>query len=141
MRVVLVGMNNPRLDLFPVPPNSTGGRLARLAGLSWTRYLKTFDRVNVLRSREWNDAAARFVGPFLARELTERGAPFVCVGDRTRRALGLPGLDPATWYVTEETTWSWIPHPSGRNRWYNDDENRRTVERFFEQTETQSRET
>jgi hypothetical protein len=63
-RVVLVGESNPygadpRYALYPLPPQASGGRLARILGLSARQYLRAFPhRVNLLTTARWAAPAA-----------------------------------------------------------------------------------
>jgi len=154
MRPLLVGQapgpnTDPTLPLFPVPRTSAGGRLQELMGLTRGEYLKTFERVNLLYEfpgRHKRDdkfpmmlawPAAQAMRPLLA------GRTVVLVGRNVASAFELeaefhewvewpvrrPCLlsrDPGTARVAV------IPHPSGRNHWYNDPANREAARSFWE---------
>lgn len=131
MRPVLVGMNNPVSSapehaLFPYPQGCTGWRawqLLRAAAGEVTRrqYLDAFERVNVLPGRQWDRHAARLAGPPIRDRLVLDRRAFVALGAATREALNTPLTEPGEWrdYLTGARC-TWLPHPSGRNRWYND---------------------
>lgn len=147
MRPILLGMNNPLSDdarhaLFPAPEGCTGHRVWKMLrefdeSVSMKRYLEMFDRRNLVSGRAWSLAAARDAATLLHGELENYGgadrAPDVIVlGGQTWRALGLErrtnilhshGLLSATFWR--------IPHPSGRNLWYNEERNRRAAARLM----------
>lgn len=140
MKLLLLGMNNPlsddpEFDLFPYPEGSAGWRLWKMLPGSVTRreYLKMFDRMNLLRSREWSQVDARAAAAAIVPKL--RGRLVVVLGTQVRAALGLPLVRPLERTRTVLPTtpsgdaqvaldWLAIPHPSGRNRWYNEPGNR-----------------
>lgn len=119
---ILLGLINPHPteDLYIRPLGCSGHRLAMLfAGGSpkWTQedYLDLFDRRNLLTSMEDNpaEAAERF------KSTLEKGDQVVLLGEAVRRSLDLPKMliHPLT---VDGITYRQIPHPSGRNRFYND---------------------
>lgn len=133
---LLLGMNNPLsddpdFDLYPYPEGSAGYRLWKLMPEGTTRkqYLDAFERRNLVRSREWSPTKARAAAEALLPELD--GRIVVVLGTEVRSALGLPKVRPLEMmqttvpvtrrrvgrYVTFE--WVALPHPSGRNHWYN----------------------
>ena len=131
MRPVLLGMNNPlsaeaRHALFPHPPGVTGHRiwqmLSEKTGCSRGQYCRAFDRRNVLDSREWDPGAAREQSQGLWESLV--GREVAVLGQSTRAVLWLPAADPLLWMETHGVRWFLLPHPSGLNRWYNDELNR-----------------
>lgn len=137
---LLLGMNNPlsddpHYDLYPYPDGSAGHRLWQLMPEGMTRgeYLRAFDRRNLLRAREWSAPAARRAAAALLPEL--HGRVVVVLGTEVRAALGLPKVLPLTRQEARlplgaagdrvvRFEWVALPHPSGRNYWYNDDANR-----------------
>lgn len=142
---LIVGMSNPYGDdpkaaLWPHPPNCTGWRIwnmlrARRADASHLSYTRAFARVNLLSSeysKTWDRAAAR--------EAARNMLP-LCVGRRVL-LLGncvldafavmnrdLSALQPAGEGLVARvkgsgySTFMFLPHPSGRCRWYNDPRN------------------
>lgn len=145
MKPLLIGQapgpnTDPRLPLYPLPSTSAGGRLAEFMGLSRTQYLRSFDRVNVLQEfpgkYERDDKfpvaqakiAAAAMKPFLS------GRDVVFVGRSVADVFGYKGIDFCTWYQDDslETYFACIPHTSGRNFWYNKEENRSLVRRFWD---------
>jgi hypothetical protein len=125
-RPVLLGMNNPlsvRLEhaLYPHPPGCTGWRiwkmLEEVTGATRLEYVRAFDRVNLVTGA-WSAEAAVLAGEALRARW--RGRVVVVLGDQPRRALGLPRLFLHPQTTLDGVTWRQIPHPSGRNHFYND---------------------
>lgn len=78
--------------------------------------MDAFDRHNLLHARRWNMQEARAAALVLIPRM--QGREVVVLGADTAAALGLPRLllHPQTvWGVR----WRQLPHPSGRNPWYN----------------------
>jgi hypothetical protein len=126
LRPVLLGMNNPVSSdpahaLYPHPPGCTGWRLWDMLNdrmdVSKTQYLRAFDRRNLVDGKTWHPGEAARRAASLIEEL--RGREIVVLGAAPRRILGLPELlvHPIQW---RGSTWRQLPHPSGRNLWYND---------------------
>jgi hypothetical protein len=156
MRPLLIGQapgpnTDPDFPLFPVPAGSTGGRLQALMDITRGRYLKDFDRVNVLRHfpGKYEDGdkfpltkarvAADAMRTFLA------GRVVIFVGRQTATAFG---LDPEwAWHTWRDihvkrrcavqhnhtlARAAVVPHPSGRSRWYNEEGNRAQARAFWQ---------
>jgi hypothetical protein len=131
MRPVLLGMNNPVSSrpehaLFPYPPNCTGWRVlemlrSRVPTVTRSQYCAAFDRRNLLDAKVWKtDDAREAAQHFLDLDVPKLiGRTVLVFGAQPRRLLGLPELllHPQTMHGV---TWRQLPHPSGRNRWYND---------------------
>lgn len=132
-RPLILGMNNPlsddpEYDLYPYPEGSAGHRLWKMipGDVSRRAYLDAFDRRNLLRARQWDPRAAREAARVLTPEL--EGRLVLVLGTQVRAALGLPVAEPlarASAAVGDGASFEWIavPHPSGLNRWYNDQVN------------------
>lgn len=110
---------DPDMALYPLPENSSGGRLARTLGLSRTDYLRAFERRN-LCTEKWRLSLARCAaGQFLAEA---NGAPIVLLGAKVCAAFAVP-FAPFTGYVDERAPAHplvvVLPHPSGLNRMWN----------------------
>jgi hypothetical protein len=126
-RPVLLAMNNPVSSrpehaLVPYPPGCTGWRILemlreRLPDVTKSQYLEAFDRRNLVDGKEWLPGEARDRAVEVIQEL--RGREVVVLGAATRKIIGLPELlvHPLQW---KGATWRQLPHPSGRNLWYND---------------------
>lgn len=133
MKPLLLGMNNPLsddpgFDLYPYPEGSTGWRLWQMLPEGTTRkhYLESFDRRNLLRARAWDSRAARAAAEVILPELS--GRLVIVLGTQVRIALGLTASEPLAYHPivrgAQEFAWVALPHPSGRNFWYNDPVNR-----------------
>lgn len=149
MRPVLVGIAPSRVGAEGQPLTSLGGpstgrRLAELSGLTPTEYLRRFDRVNLWPSptrstisiKRGRPNAENLAGSIL------RGRRVVLLGTNVAECFGLtrgreyarfcewfelgdrPDWYGAAGYVAGRTSppfsFAVLPHPSGRNRWYND---------------------
>lgn len=132
---ILLGMNNPLsddpdFDLFPYPEGSAGYRLWKLLpeGTPRIRYLEAFERRNLLRAREWSQPAARAAAALLRPQLV--GRCVVLLGTEVRAAMGLEPMAPLGTRLEcaedgrVQYKWVAMPHPSGRNLWYNNPSNR-----------------
>lgn len=130
----------PSHPLFPAPSTSTGARLQRMMGLSRSEYLRQFDRMNLLRAYPgaWANGdkfpltAARVAAQAIEPLLRDRVV--VLVGRNVAEAFGHGHLDFFVW--EEAPAWGYhfatIPHPSGRNHWYNRPENLARAKEFWE---------
>lgn len=129
--------------LHPNPPTASGGRLASIMGLNRGTYLRTFQRINLLRDfpggrkhpggtrRDyWPRAEARQAAEMIAPLL--HGRRVILVGRNVARAFGLERLPWHAWttyhadYPPDDPARAWmaaVPHPSGLCRWYNDPAN------------------
>lgn len=144
-RPILLAMCNPRssdpdLALWPDPPGCSGHRLWQLlhgrTGATQEDYCRTFDRRNLLRGRWWSPGVAREFAPRFIAGVT--GREVLVLGGEVRDALGLPRLlvHPQELHGV---TWRQLPHPSGRCRWYNDEDNRLTAALLLESLYTARR--
>jgi len=136
IKPLLLGMNNPlsddpHFDLYPYPRGCAGYRLWQMLpeGTTRSQYLDAFERRNLLRAREWSSRMAREAADGILPQLV--GRLVVVLGRDVRSALGLSPAEPLS--INEEHVigggpgfdlrWLAFPHPSGRNRWFNDPEN------------------
>lgn len=119
-----------------MPKNSAGYRLFKLTGLPYRRdYLRAFDRANLFPEypgTKWPAVDARVAAGAIRFLLRKRLAIFV--GRRVSAAFGYGDLE---WCKAQyDTDWQMgvvcIPHPSGRNLWYNDAENSDKVRALFD---------
>lgn len=123
--------------LFPYPPGCTGHRLWRMTGLARSQYV-AIPRRNVIKKYPGRDSVrggdafpmsnARAGAKELLPELL--GHHVVFMGKATAKAFDLRGefLD---WHMGKPFNWAILPHPSGRNRWYNRESNRAAAEEFM----------
>lgn len=127
MRAVLLGMNNPVSSkpehvLYPYPPQCTGWRIlemlkTRMPEVTRHQYLTGFERVNLVNSKTWDRAQAKTAAKRLPS--LYQGRTILVLGGDVRDALELPEvlIHPVR---KDGCVWRQLPHPSGRNRWYND---------------------
>ncbi len=104
------------------------------------QYLDAFERRNLVTGLEWNRPAARARACEIVQELQGSGRVVVLLGRSVQEAFNyaMPGalpLPPLLVHPQESCgcTWRQIPHPSGRNLWYNDPENKKVVELLMEE--------
>lgn len=165
MRPVIVGIAPSREGAEGQPLSALGGRstgatLAQLAGLRPSEYMRRFDRVNLCPTVRPSTIAIREGRPMaemLAGSLL-RGRRVVLLGANVAECFGLRDpsrAEPCRWYALPEGAREWwgvtgfksgfalpftyavLPHPSGRNRWYNEPENRARAERLMRDLATE----
>lgn len=122
------------------PCTTSGQRLALLAGVSPEQLPFTFSLQNVYpgAAETADRETLRVHGAAFVFDPEHR---YVLAGYEVCRALGervLPSdgtrddLEPLRWYESREgIRVALLPHPSGRNRWYNSASNRRAAEVFL----------
>jgi len=136
-RPILIGMNNPLSDepahaLYPHPPGCTGHRILEMlqsvSSVTRGQYLTTFERHNLVTGQQWSVHRGR-QGAALLWPVLEGRRWVAILGREGAKALDLEG----PWLQWQETLlgtrYCLIPHPSGRNYWYNDTSNRQAVAR------------
>lgn len=152
MKPILCGMNNPIStrpghELYPLPEGCTGHRLYKMlqarTGATMRQYVDSFERRNLVRGKEWDQLAARARAFEVVCELRGSGRTVVLLGNAVRDAFDwtlrngsqCESLPPVLVHpqVIGGVTWRQIPHPSGMNRWYNTEENRKVVELLMEE--------
>ena len=140
-------MNNPLstrpgYELYPAPAGCTGWRLWQMlnarTGALRHHYLRTFERRNLVTGTEWDRRAARQRAMETIEELADTGRVVVLLGNSVREAFDRAlsgGLPPVLLHPQQAMgcTWRQVPHPSGRNLWYNVPENVRVVELLMEE--------
>lgn len=153
MRILLIGQapgpnTDPDLPLYPIPRTSTGGRLQSIMDVSRGEYLSLFERINLLpyfpgrhkRDDKFPMSNARLAASVLRPLLS--GRTVVLVGRGVADAFEFPAdfHDWVDWsvrrrcIVTREqgmAKMAVIPHPSGRNHWYNNQDNRDAARAFW----------
>jgi len=154
---LLIGMNNPVSlraghELYPLPEGCTGNRLWKMlhqrTNASMREYVDTFERRNLVRAVAWDRTKARARAYETIVELRGKGRTVVLLGNAVREAFdwvlrgeGLldptcaAGIPPLLVHPQEAggCTWRQIPHPSGRNLFYNDEKNREVVAMLLEE--------
>ena len=121
MRPLLVGELNPygadpEMALYPLPENASGGRLARILGLSRGEYLRRFDRAN-LCTGYWTLQEARIT---MRRIVGERdGGVVILLGAKVAGVFGFSYKPFVRWGRGPDSRGPGVvyllPHPSGRN--------------------------
>ena len=91
-------------------------RLRVMLGMSVDEFVATFRRVNVLASGPWDPTRARRAARRLRPAID---LPALVLGRDAWRALGLPG---DAGFFEMRDGFVLLPHPSGRNRMFNDPE-------------------
>lgn len=132
MRPVLLAMTNPHSDdperaLYPEPVGSSGWRAFKLIWdvhkLTVEEYAAAFDRRNLITGA-WSASRAAVAAPRFLSSLAP-GSEVVVFGAEVWGALGL-GKHPSPGRTIKKggSSFCFLPHPSGKNLWYNDRLNR-----------------
>lgn len=132
MKPMLIGMNNPLstrpgYELYPAPEGCTGHRIWQMltSRTDCTRmdYIQTFERRNLVVGIHYDRAAAKKSAGKIVQELFGTRRTIVVLGEDVRKAFGLEKnlIHPQEMHGC---TWRQLPHPSGRNLWYNSESNR-----------------
>lgn len=116
--------------LYPLPTGRAGSNLQRTSGLSVGQYLRAFLRINVLDAypgSRWPKEAASLAWAARVAHLVP-GRTCILLGRNVAQAAG---LDDYEWFqpivpegMGARTMLVVLPHPSGRNRLWNDKANR-----------------
>jgi uracil-DNA glycosylase len=139
MKPLLVGEAPSKNEDIPRPlEGRVGRRLAKFAGITFTEYIRLFERVNLLAERQDTaehgfqfDMEAAKVQARLLRNAQPQRRVVVLLGKRVAQAFDLP-----LFYfreMREDHDYTIIPHPSGINRWYNEERNMAEVQTFMRQ--------
>lgn len=116
MRPILLGMNVPVEGYGPLDPDGpTGKRLVEIMGRD---AFDEFDRDNVLDRKLWRMADARKSKVATLTKLS--GRDVVALGQEVWSAMSLPKCQWLGRIHFNDGWWYRVPHPSGRNRMYND---------------------
>lgn len=120
MRPLLVGELNPygslpEFALYPLPENASGGRLARILGLSRGQYMRAFDRVNLCEGT-WSMKWARNAAGGILGERIGSDAAIVLLGRKVQFAFGFKDKEQLARVGTRMYL---VPHPSGLNPFWN----------------------
>jgi hypothetical protein len=116
----------PEHALYPAPEGCTGHRIfqmlrSRVPEVTTLDYLRVFRRVNLCVG-EWDPDVARRV----ATSLIIKERVLVLLGREVQKAFHMPPGTPDVLPVLETGLFAGrailrcLPHPSGRNLWYND---------------------
>lgn len=136
-------MNNPLsmipgYELFPAPQGCTGYRLWRMldehvsGGVLRKQYLDRFERRNLVVGVDFDRVAARARAIEIEDELLRKRCSIVLLGEDVRRAFRHEKRAACTPYVMDGMCEFYqVPHPSGRNLWYNEPGNAAKVGRLL----------
>lgn len=104
----------------------------RLPHVSRRDYLDTFERRNLVTGRQWSAKLGKQEAERTFAELWGSGRTVILLGEDVRRSFGHPRLllEPQ---LIGGVTWRQIPHPSGRNLWYNSSNHRKMVGLLLEE--------
>lgn len=129
---------DPNFPLFPLPKTSAGGRLAEYMGLSKTKYLSIFNRINLLYrfNGQWSNGDkfsirdARVAASSLQQLFA--GRQVILIGRQVANAFNVKE-DFFVWSMNEVFCYEVVvvPHTSGRNHWYNIKDNRNKAVEFW----------
>lgn len=147
-RVVIVGRDNPLTDrpgaaLLPWPRRSTGHRLLEITeartGCGTVEYMRRIGRVNLLLTSEiagpgpGRAAAYRMTAELRAADIIKDVLPdarLILLGRDVAQAFGMRDAEPLQWTSDKIAL---MPHPSGRNLWFNDPAHRAAAEIFMQE--------
>jgi hypothetical protein len=144
-RPMILGMNNPLSDapehaLYPLPAGCTGSRLFGILKLVWPEigfrdYLRSYERRNLVVGQAWSAVAGRIAADVLREEIAKRRSvqQIAVLGAQTWAAIhGHRDDTPVLASLrVSNIVWNRLPHPSGRNPWYNVEENRLAAARLL----------
>ena len=92
-------------------------------------YCRRFRRINLLRSRRWNLAEARLNLKVVMSAIPE-GSEVILLGKDVQRVFRVR-TEPMAKTKSRGVLFHSVPHPSGRNLFYNIEKNKRTVGRLM----------
>jgi hypothetical protein len=132
-KIILLGMNSPTGRVLEYDkPNSAGGRLFKLSGMNEMVYNITFERMNLIDNRNWDDELGRKAGEKLRKKFIAGKRTVVVLGDKVWKCLKLPNMAWIGKYEDDGATFYSIPHTSGRCLWYNSPKNKADVTRLLQ---------
>lgn len=116
--------------------SSAGRNLADIAGWDWQRYLNRTRRLNLFidpqDDRKWDAGAARLSAERIAGRVEGR---IILLGSKVAAAFGASGLPYYQWttirVADRDLEVARVPHPSGRNRLWNDIDHRARASAFL----------
>jgi uracil-DNA glycosylase len=132
-RILIIG-EAPSQTGDPSAPleGAVGARLAEAANISWGRYLVETERRNIFNSpvEPWPFREALIHAQSIWPSLIGRRT--ILLGKRVAEAFSVK-LEILRWADVDDrgTMIAIVPHPSGRNLWWNDPEHRAAARRFL----------
>lgn len=141
MTLILVGEAPSRESIASRPSLALTGsserNLCRIAGWGWLAYLKRTSRYNLFLDPQprWDARAAQERASAMGAEL--EGRRVILLGQKVAAAFGLAGYPSYTWLELDPERPGYadvalMPHPSGRNRAWNDPAERARARAFLE---------
>ena len=139
---------SPEFPLYPIPSWCAGGRLMKIMGLTRGQYLKTFDRMNLLpyfpgqhqHGDKFPMAPAKLAAAVVRPLLSDRTV--ILIGRSVANAFGFDSVSLFHVWCDYQVRrrclgqpykmrFAIVPHPSGRNHWYNGPENLAQAQAFW----------
>jgi len=122
----------------------SGRHIAALSGLTFEEYTQVYARTNVVtRPYDWDDPRVVALGVARLVPVMIDAPRVILLGRRTAAAFDLLDLELLEWrqwrvrledvIVTPGAQISRLPHPSGRNRWWNSPLNASRAEVFLQE--------
>jgi uracil-DNA glycosylase len=134
-KLVIVG-EAPGAERPPDPKmvllGSTGANLAKIAGWSWRDYFALTERHNLFLDPQphWNLRKAKAAAADLEHKL--EGRDIILLGSKVAEAFGYEDMPNYRWHNEVWANIARVPHPSGRNRVWNDDAERARARLFLQ---------
>jgi len=162
-RTVIVGIapgkaGHEGQPLSAIAPQSSGRKIADMIGVSWSAYMQTFDRVNIcpfpqkgtIKVKDWQPAAENLAGSILRQRRVIMLGPNVAecfginravynFGDWKINNSAIRGIGGFRIGMSMPFDWMVIPHPSGRNLWYNNQYNKELISNVLKDEYERSR--
>jgi hypothetical protein len=127
MKTIILGMNYPKegggepLEIDVI--GSSGWRLFCVSGMTAKVYSICFERRNLVAEHQWDDAKAKIAAEAFFKEMIGTRRKIICLGRPVWDAFGWMTIDWCESLSIAGCEWFLLPHPSGRNRWYNEQHN------------------
>jgi uracil-DNA glycosylase len=120
LTILFVGEN----ATSPVEPaevlvGPSGRRLATMLNITLAQFARRYARRNLSSGTHWDEQESRSG----AWQATRGCTRVVLLGSRVRRAFGFEAVSALDVATKDGKRFLMLPHPSGRNRWYNDARN------------------
>ncbi len=128
MRTIILGLEPQKSRNGPLVGESlSGARLARLCGIVPSDFQQIFDPINLY----WQPGKTEEKAAAVNLRYILRGRRVIVLGRQVASAIQAP-VDWFQWRRrSNEFVVATIPHPSGKNHWWNDFSNRKRASRFL----------
>lgn len=142
-RIILIGPSptqntDPNNPLSPSRESrSTGSCLLRLTNMDPDSFQIAFDRHYLIPIHQGRHRGGDRYPRLLAKQAANRmlnnlkGRMVVLIGTNVARTFGIHSIGPFVWVDNEDVLMAWVPHPSGRNLWWNNPTNKQAGEAFL----------